>query len=157
MKYLLILLFIPIMAAGQNDVDAIIPFRDSAKMFRIYYQDTTFYRIDHIYSICFTEQTEGGKITSLCQDARTGEVIIRGDTIEAIKMMLKYYMKNDSATMSLYEFRGAAIEWTNKIPDFWKDWQNNPAWPRYKEMILKQGYKLKKLRTPPVLTKPTAL
>lgn len=78
------------------------------------------------------------------------QIEIIGDTMQAIRNVIKSIKQRDSIEMSLYDLVGASVDFLNHVPDYWKNNKNNCAWSRYWALLRKQGfYQSKKSKPKP--------
>lgn len=78
----------------------------------------------------------------------SNNIKITGDTIACIKSLLLYCHnesnRRDSVERSLRATIKAAVTWTNRVPVYWKHYDNNCGWPEYWALLQLQGYSLGK-------------
>lgn len=69
-----------------------------------------------------------------------GHIDIDGDTMLCVSLLFSHLDKGVDREMELWEFVGAAVQFTNGVPDYWKIKKNNSAWPKYYGELKKLGY-----------------
>lgn len=94
-----------------------------------------------IFSAGETGTTYGDSISSVTKWS-DGRFEITGDTLHAIKLLWKRLEEANNNESDLYDFVGAAVDFTNHVPDYWKSSKGNKAWLRYKKALIKQGFKV---------------
>jgi hypothetical protein len=66
---------------------------------------------------------------------------IHGDTMAAIRLLLKTIDDGNKREMDLYDLISKAVDFTNQVPDYWKTSKHNTAWNKYYSALRKQGFK----------------
>lgn len=63
-----------------------------------------------------------------------------GDTLSAIQHLYNWAHRLDSIQGEYYKFMSIVVDYTNCIPDIWKDKKTNLAWRKLNNFINKNGY-----------------
>jgi hypothetical protein len=71
----------------------------------------------------------------------TGKIVIKGDTISAIKMMLNFIDQGNKRESEYLGIIGASVQFTNTVGDSFK---TGPKWNAYVKELKKLGYTVKK-------------
>lgn len=71
-----------------------------------------------------------------------GKFEIKGDTLSAIKLLWKRLDESEKREFELDDFVGRAVDFTNNVPDYWKNSKTNKAWKKYYAELRKQGFKI---------------
>lgn len=74
-------------------------------------------------------------------DDSTGTIEIIGDTMAAIKLLIKSYKDIVRQDNENYSFISAAINFSNEVPDYYKTKLHNCMWPKFKKEFEKRGFK----------------
>ena len=92
------------------------------------------------FNISFTDSNFNEIFYSL----NDGSITIYGDTIKAIKQLIKFYTTKDSTINALRKFINAGIAFANEVPDYWRTNAGNCKWPNYLYYLKKNGYRVTK-------------
>lgn len=76
-------------------------------------------------------------IVTVWQD---GRFEIQGDSLKAIKLLWKRLEESTQREMDLYKSIQSAVDFTNNVPDYWKN--NSKEWIKYQVQLKKLGYKI---------------
>lgn len=136
MKYIIALLFLAAFQGKEPQPSNInpatasmdtIPIKDSLS---IYSSSANSYRGFESDSLC---------VRVLIFD--TGKIVIKGDTISAIKMMLNFIDQGNKRESEYLSIIGASVQFTNTVGDSFK---TGPKWNAYVKELKKLGYTVKK-------------
>lgn len=136
MKYIIVLIFLAAFQGKEPQPGNInpatpsmdtIPIKDSLS---IYSSSSNSYRGFESDSLC---------VRVLIFD--TGKIVIKGDTISAIKMMLNFIDQGNKRESEYLGIIGASVQFTNTVGDYYK---TGPKWNAYVKELKKLGYTVKK-------------
>lgn len=127
MKYLLILLLIPVMAAGQ---------KDTLPSFRIDWGQLK------ISSIVFSNPNDAQLLISIPDSVLT----IHGDTMEVIRMLVRVIKDKNEEIEKKEKLVSAAVNFSNNVSDYFKSKEGNCMWPAYLKELKRNGYHFTKTK-----------
>lgn len=128
---LLLLLALPVLCKAQTHST----FNDSA---------VTFGRMTMEYH--YVDSRTSTESNSLWMALPDSTLRIEGDTMKVIRMLLFFMSQKDSTIEAKNKLINSAIDFTNCVPDYWKEAANNCKWSGYKAQLRKNRFVIKTLK-----------
>jgi hypothetical protein len=71
----------------------------------------------------------------------SGKIEITGDTLKIIRFLLDKIDEMGERESDLWKFIWAGVEFSNTVPDYYRNKKTNKAWALYLAQLRKHGYK----------------
>ncbi|MEO7048883.1 MAG: hypothetical protein ABI091_26510 [Ferruginibacter sp.] len=83
---------------------------------------------------------EGNTNVNFSDDDSTGTIQINGDTMSAIRLLIKSYKDIVRQNNENYRFISAAVDFSNEVPDYYRTKLHNCMWPAFYKELRKNGF-----------------
>lgn len=94
----------------------------------------------------------GGMVNAVTMDVKDSSIYIIGDTMQAIRMLVKMMFDNmdqvASTESSLRKVIASGVDFMNQLPGSYKTKAGNCKWPEYWALLRENGYNVSKIKNP---------